>query len=260
MKYSLMTWNTELYIYGNKDKDGKLMADINDADYLAIKSKINKFLMSNENAIVLLNEWPYKCNCTNNYHEFFSDFDREQRNEKHRKMIFNVNKNVINQIKMNVVVANEGLIYQVSDGLNNNIFVTFGLTGTDIRLLSAHPHDAVELYNSLVKLDKMGKPMPDIIVGDLNSGNYSKVNESIDFQKNKNHYIKVLEEFGYEDACRGEMTRRYIFDNGYHYYTPIDHILIKEDMLNNFKYDDVMVSQDYSLSDHCSISFNIITG
>ena len=187
MKYSLMTWNTELYIYGNKDKDGKLMADINDADYLSIKSKINKFLMSNENAIVLLNEWPYKCNCTNNYHEFFSDF-REQNKNKH-KMIFNVNENVINQIKMNVVVANEGLIYQVSDGLNNNIFVTFGLTGTDIRLLSAHPHDAVELYNSLVELDKMGKPMPDIIVGDLNSGNYSKVNESIEFQKNKNHFF-----------------------------------------------------------------------
>lgn len=260
MKYSLLTWNTELYIYGNKGKGGKLMADINDADYSSIKSKINTFLMSNENAIVLLNEWPYKCNVTDDYHEFFFDFVREQKKKYKNKMIFNVNKNVENQIKMNVVVANEGLIYQVSDGLNNNIFVTFGLTGTDIRLLSAHPHDAVELYNSLVELEKMGKPMPDIIVGDLNSGDYEKVNALDEFKKNRNHYRKVLKDFGYEDACRGEMTRRYIFDNGYQYYTPIDHILIKEDTLNKYKCGDVMVSQDYSLSDHCPISFNIITG
>ena len=260
MKYSLMTWNTELYIYGNKGIDGELMADIKHADYPSIKSKINTFLMSNENAIVLLNEWPYKCNCTDDYHVFFSDFYREKNEDYKHKMIFNVYEDVKNQIKMNVVLANEGLIDKVSDGLNSNIFVTFELMGTDIRVLSAHPHDAVELYNSLVDLDKMGKPMPDIIVGDLNSGIYTKVKESIEFKENRCHYRKVLKEFGYKDACRGEMTRRYIFDNGYQYYTPIDHILIKEDTLNNFKCDDVMVSQDYSLSDHCPISFNIITG
>lgn len=255
-----MTWNTELYIYGNKGKNGKLMADISDADFSSIKSRVNSFLTTKENAIVILNEWPYKCNLTDEYHEFFSDFYKKYSDDSGNdyRMYFNVNTNVKNQIKMTVVIAKKDIIDEVKGSLNSNIYITFGIKGTDLIVLGAHPHDAVELYDSLVWLGKKKQPMPDIIVGDLNSGDYTKGNETVQFKKNREHYRKVLKELGYEDVCKGEMTRRYIFDNGYHYYTPIDHILVRKDTAYKYRYSDVMVSQDYSLSDHCPITFDII--
>lgn len=45
------------------------------------------------------------------------------------------------------------------------------------------------------------------------------------FKVNRDNYRKLIS--GYTDICKGQMTRRTVFSNGFVYETPIDHVLIK---------------------------------
>lgn len=242
MKMNFMTWNTQLYEYGNK----LFRKPIDDGETLNNIIEIVKKHLNKENSIVVLQEIPYKSNVTWKKHEFFKEFENNFQ-EKEYTLIYNVpNKN---QIKMTVVIAKKGFIERNEKGLNNNCCVSFFVNTTDLNVLGVHSHNAFELREWLSSKELFH---PNIMLGDFNSGNYIKEKNDNEIVVNRQNYLSLTE--GYIDICQGKFTSIYK--------THIDHILLENsnEFLESHKYDDVIVDRDIKLSDHypiyCEIKYS----
>lgn len=251
MIINFLTWNTQLYEYGNNIKN----MDFKDIDY-NICSEIFGYIknhMKKENAIAVLQEIPLDCNRTNEIHEIFrmlcENFPEEEYDIKYNK-----NTSVRNQIKMTVVIAKKNLIKRDTLGIDEtedfcNCYFSF-IVEPNLRVLAVHQ----KLEKDGYVLDKIREGYePQIVLGDFNSGNYEKRNETEEFQENRKRYVDLLETKNYVDLCEGQITRKVQFSNGDIYETPIDHVLIKQSISNSGK--ELKIDDSIDLSDHYPISF-----
>ncbi len=245
MKIKLMTWNTQLYEYGNIIATNKPVRSI---DYTrcnevlkVIKEHIDKKENAKENAIAVLQEIPLRSNITNSEHIIFTLLCGAFP-EKDYTVIYNVNETIRNQIKMTVVISKKNFIRKDEEGINRsnedycNCFVSFMVD--NVKVLAVHQ----SLKKGGFVNDKIiSGYTPDIILGDFNAGNYKKREESNEFKNNRQKYITLLNN-GYTDICQGQNTTKYG--------TPIDHVLIK----SNIKYEaNFKIDEKNNNSDHYPI-------
>lgn len=256
MKINFMTWNTSLYIYGNKfcGKNGNyvLKNPINDN----VKNKcaeifsIIKQHLEKENAVAVLQEVPYKSNENWKEHEFFTKL-KKCFSEEQYDCIFNIKTN--SQIKMTVVIAKKGLIEKCTFEFENlkdfpyNCYVSFTIKDTDIRVLAVHSHDAFECLKYIKYILKNYEIKFNFILGDFNAGDYKKKYETEEFKGNRDNYNEILKQ-NYTDICNGETTTEYG--------TPIDHILINNDIKEEHKKEEHKIARD-NLSDHYRITLEL---
>lgn len=238
MNIKFMTWNTQLYEYGNKLFEGKNIDD--GKEKLSKEIKIVLSHLKKENSIVVLQEIPYKSNITWKKHELFIEFKKNFPDNKY-SLIYNVNNK--NQIKMTVVIAKKDFIKLNTEGVNNNCCVSFNINEMDLNVLGVHSHNAFELRELLFTNELVH---PNIMLGDFNSGNYLKQKEDNKIVVNRQNYLLLTE--GYIDICQGEYTHRI-------YKTHIDHILLENSnkFLEKHKYNNVIVDREITLSDHYPI-------
>lgn len=234
MNINFMTWNTRLYMKGNRV--GRNQEKIDFEKYKDI-IEIIKIHVNKKNGIAILQEIPYKSNITRKEHELFvelkNDFPKDQ-----YSLIYNVSNQ--NQIKMTVVIAKNEVIQHNKDGLNNNCCVSFLVNKTDLNVLGVHSHNAFELREWLPGEELFN---PNIMLGDFNSGNYIKEKNDNKIMVNRKNYLMLTE--GYIDICQGEYTHHI-------YKTHIDHILLKNNngFHEKYKYKNVKVDREVILSDH----------
>ena len=241
---NFLTWNTQLYEMGNSLNDERPVKKIDKPIFNTVISKVKKFLESKNNAIAILQEIPFKCNIDRfNEHTLFGEFLKSFPEDKF-VILYNISSD--NQIKMTVVLAKrigqEELIYRKSDGLNNNMCVSFGIKDLNLYIIGVHPHTAEELLGWLQKYG-----FPDIMLGDFNAGDYTKWRVDDKFEYNKVNYNKL--KLGYTDMCAGQMTTVYK--------TPIDHVLIKDELTKKYQCKDAKIIKD-NLSDHYPIYFKLL--
>lgn len=228
MKINLMTWNTRMYEYGNKING--VFRPIDDDYFDGVINVISDHLKK-ENAIAILQEIPYVCNITWQKHELFLRFNQRFENDFFVKYNISSKK----QIMMTVIISQKELIKWNKDGFNDNRSISFKLKDEETRFLGLHAKN-----NTLTAsyLDNIRPHSYDYILGDFNSGNYTKWNEDASFKKNRTAYCEYLN--NYIDICKGEATT--IYD------TPIDHILTSNNNIIS-----CIIDKSISLSDHYPI-------
>lgn len=184
MNINFMTWNTRLYMKGNRV--GRNQEKIDFEKYKDI-IEIIKIHVNKKNGIAILQEIPYKSNITRKEHELFvelkNDFPKDQ-----YSLIYNVSNQ--NQIKMTVVIAKNEVIQHNKDGLNNNCCVSFLVNKTDLNVLGVHSHNAFELREWLSGEELFN---PNIMLGDFNSGNYIKEKNDNKIMVNRKNYLMLTE-------------------------------------------------------------------
>lgn len=238
MKINLMTWNTQLFEFGNKTfKNKNISAGL---DNLENQKEVILAHLKKENSLAVLQEIPYKSNLTWRDHELFTAFKNFFPKESY-DMIYNISSE--KQIKMTIVLANKGFVEEKIDGVNNNCCVSFKVQGVDLDILGVHSHNALELRNWLSEKEPF---RPNIMLGDFNAGNYVKHKNDKEIAVNRKNYLLLME--GYIDICQGRYTHRI-------YKTHIDHILLENsnEFLESYSYNNVVVDNTISLSDHYPI-------
>lgn len=250
MQVNIMSWNTRLYEYGNQINVHKSVMPI---DYGRCIDSINiiREHMEKENAIVLLQEIPLRCNTTNTEHIIWTIL-RDVFPTTQYSVLYNVNESAKNQIKTTVVIGKKNFVQRDTNGVNSssenycNCFVSFKIPSIKLAVLAVHQ----SLNRGGYVSDKLNSNYsPDMIIGDFNAGNYKKNKETDEFIKNRKNYNQLIDK-GYEDLCNGEGTR-YQKSNGYIYKTPIDHILIKNELIEN------NAGQNISYRCECNIDENV---
>ncbi len=243
MELNIMTWNTQLYEYGNK-VDGKIK-ELNYKNFNSIIEVIKKYMDNNINPIVALQEIPYVNNLEWKKHEFFTMF-KDSFDEDRYEIFYNVSAR--KQIKMTVVIAEKNLISRNYEGVNNNCYFSFFVKNTDLQILAIHAHNSFELRSYL---DEKCDYHPNIMLGDFNAGNYikEKTGDDCKIATNRKNYLMVTE--GYIDICQGKVSTTYN--------TQIDHILLKNsiEFITHHEYTNVIVDQSIKFSDHYPIVFRL---
>ncbi len=243
MKINLMTWNTQLYEYGNIIARNKPVRPIDYTRCNEVIKVIKEHIDKKDNAISVLQEIPLRSNITNSEHIIFTLLC-DAFPEKDYTIIYNLNETIRNQIKMTVVISKKNLIKKDEKGINSSnedycsCFVSF--MACCVQVLAVHQ----SLNKGGFVNDKIiSVYTPDIILGDFNAGNYKKRKESADFKYNRQQYLTLLGE-GYKDICKGKNTTIYK--------TPIDHVLIKNTIKDeNVK--KVTIDNSIQASDHYPI-------
>lgn len=252
MKINFMTWNTQLYEYGNRISSNNVPKPINKELCKNVFDIVKTFL-EKENAIVVLQEIPLNSNINNDKHVIFNMLN-EYFPKTQYYCLYNINENVRNQIKMTVIISKDNLIERDMNGINStkedycNCYVSFNIKNTTLRVLGVHSHNAYEL---LGKLKTYYHYQPNIILGDFNAGNYKYVDKEQDakFIANRKNYLAVIE--GFIDVCQGMYTTKYK--------THIDHVLVENSnkFLEKYKINNVIVDREITFSDHFPITFEI---
>lgn len=240
MKLHIMTWNTQLYEYGNIVAKNSTVKPIDYIKCSEVIRVIKKHVDESENAIAVLQEIPLRSNITNSEHIYFTLLCGAFP-EKDYTLLYNLNYNVRNQIKMTVVISKRNFIKKDDEGINSsnedycNCFVSFKVD--NLKLLAVHQSlKNGGFYNDKTRIGYA----PDIILGDFNAGDYEKKKESDEFKNIRKKYQDLLDE-GYTDICQGKNTTKYN--------KPIDHILIRKNNLD-IKYESVNIDYTNKNSDH----------
>ncbi|MCM1246532.1 MAG: endonuclease/exonuclease/phosphatase family protein [Roseburia sp.] len=250
MIINLMTWNTGLYIFGNKMKDKSLKPIEDKANKIAdeIFGMVKNFL-EKEKAIAILQEVPYVSNLNWKKHPWFEKFVNVFPEEKYCSIY---NKTSSKQaLKMTVVLAKKDLIYPMDIERKNNLYVSFQIlpnTPNQFTALAVHAHDAEECLDYLRRNCNTNYSL---ILGDFNAGNYIKEKNDRKIAKNRESYLKLIN--GYIDICQGEYTTKY------KYPTYVDHVLLrsKYSFLQTHKVNNLEVNRRVSHSDHYPITFEL---
>lgn len=252
-KIKLLTWNTQLYEYGNREnktiEQGK-------EQYNKIKHDIENHLNIEENqkSIAVLQEIPYKIKngCKWEFNPIFTQFIKDFPTEKYDLLYLadTVQKKYWH-IKMIVVIATKDTIEAVKFKDESNIYTPFVIKDLKKgRVLALHAH-ANAPFETRQWLNENSEFKPDIIIGDFNAGNYRKAEAEKDAEIAANRHNYQLLSDGYLDLCNGKCTTRYN--------TQIDHILIKNIADKPiFRYENVYVDTDNNKSDHYPIYCDII--
>lgn len=262
MVYNIMTWNTQLYEYGNIIDDTKIVKPL---DYVKFNDVVNtiKKHMGKDNSIAVLQEIPLNSNITQSEHIFFTMLCGAFP-DKDYNILYNRNITVRNQMKMTIVIGRKGLVEKDDEGINSdtekycNCFYSLRIRDLDLQVLAVHQSlkDGGRISD---KLSKKEGYRPNIILGDFNAGNYEKKNESAEFVDNRDNFNTLLREYKYTDICKGRVTREWISPKGVVYKTPIDHVLVKESLAQDpfTNYAEPYINETLKLSDHHPITFEI---
>lgn len=242
MIFNIMTWNTQLYEYGNR-VGGKVKA-ITQTEFDSILRRIDEHL-NKENSIAVLQEIPYVCNQTWKKHDLFAKFEQHFKKDNY-DILYNVLSE--NQLKMTVVISKKGLIER-NQSEEQNCYVSFKIKHSDITALAVHSHNAFECHEYL-KRDCRNKY--NMILGDFNAGNYIKKHNDEEIAINRKNYLLLSE--GYNDICQGEYTTSYK--------TFIDHVLLVSsyEFISTHQYSNLNIDRSVRLSDHYPISFEFQCG
>lgn len=241
---------------GNSLNKKQAVKKIDKQKFEIVINKVKEFLDSKNEAVAVLQEIPFKCNIDGfNKHRLFSEFLEFFPDDKY-VMLYNISSE--KQIKMTVVLAKktglEELVYKKNNTLNNNMCVSFGIKYLDLSIIGVHAHNANELLELLQAYE-----FPNIMLGDFNAGDYKKRYEAKEFIENREFYKKLI--CGYTDICKGQVTRRMIFPNGFVYKTPIDHVLINNnsELAKKYQCKNVKIEKiEDNVSDHYPIYFKLL--
>lgn len=245
MEINLMSWNTELYIYGTRDKNGKIIKPFENAPANEIIQIVNNFICSKENPIVVLQEIPFKRKNENYKWERNEHFNSVKKFvEENGFEMFCLDSDEEYHIKMTVIIAKKGFLEEARSIKKSNKFVPVKIKKTNLEILGVHSDNAFELHE-WIKQQKIYNPS--IIIGDFNSGNYVKSQNDENIAVNRANYQMLTA--GYIDACQGRYTTRYKEP------TQIDHIHIKNSFEFNNRYTlkDAGVDDTITYSDHYPI-------
>ena len=247
MELNMFSWNTRLYEYGTKNIDtGKIEKPFDKAPVEEVLKRVDNYMESNTNPIVVLQEIPFKRKNESNLWEYNVHY-LELRNhfkDKGYDLIYLDNKNEWH-IKMTMVLSKDGLLIEHPSVEKNNIFVPVMMEKNNISILAVHAHNAFEL-NEWIKKSLLYRP--NIIIGDFNAGNYIKAEHDNEIALNRTNYQMLST--GYIDVCQGKYTTNYSEP------TQIDHILIENSFMFNkrFAIMSSYVDDTISVSDHYPIS------
>ncbi len=247
---NFMTWNTGLFMYGNRFGK-KPVLEITDSKYEEIFTHIRNFLDTKDHAIVVLQEIPYVSNLNWKSHPLFEKF--MEAFQKDCVILYNKIK-TDKALKMTVVLTKkqkEGqeLLHPAAGAeKDNNCYVSFQIANRDtaIAVLAVHAHDAFECREYLARHSEINYSL---MLGDFNAGNYIKKSNDNEIAVNRQNYLLLTE--GYIDICQGEHTTKYR--------TYIDHVLLKSsyDFLQTHKVTGLCVDRSVKLSDHYPITFQL---
>lgn len=211
MNLSIMTWNTQLYEYGNMIAEKKSVKPIDYIKCNEIIRTVKAHVEKRENAIAVLQEIPLRSNITHSEHIIFTLLCAAFQKKKDYKILYNVNEMVRNQIKTTVVISKNSLNMKDKEGRNSNTenycnwFVSFSIIY--YKILSGHQSFKKGGF-IYYRIDSEYRP--DNILGDFNIDDYTKKNESEEFQKNREKYKKFLES-GYVDIYNGQKNQKASF-------------------------------------------------
>ena len=248
MTINLMTWNTGLYIFGNKMKNQSLKPIDDNANKTVDRIfRIVKKFLDKENAVAILQEIPYVSNLNWEEHPWFSKFVNTFPKENYCYIYNKIPSN--KALKMTVVLAKKDLIHSMNIERDNNLYVSFQIlpnTPSQLIALAVHAHDAKECLDYL---RRNGNTDYSLILGDFNAGNYIKEKDDNMIEKNRDWYLKLIN--GYIDICQGEYTTEY--------HTYVDHVLLRSmySFLQTHKVNNLDVNRKVNHSDHYHITFEL---
>lgn len=248
MNVPMMSWNTQLFVMGNKLSKYRKKDKIDNCKVDSIFNIVEEFLKK-ENAIAILQEIPYKTKVNGEwfFHYIYNEFIKKF---KDYGILYYEDKDGF-QIKMTVVITKKAnYIHKSNNKINKdkyvaNRFVAFEITDVPFNFLGVHAHDSFDIRGELSR----NKYYPHIMIGDFNSGNYRKNNENKDFSSNRQSYLLLSE--GYFDLIQGEYTTTYK--------TQIDHVLMENslDLREKCRFSNVKVDRTIKESDHYPIFFDL---
>lgn len=120
MNLSIMTWNTQLYEYGNMIAEKKSVKPIDYIKCNEIIRTVKAHVEKKRNAIAVLQEIPLRSNITHSEHIIFTLLCAAFQKKKDYKILYNVNEMVRNQIKTTVVISKNSLNMKDKEGRNSN--------------------------------------------------------------------------------------------------------------------------------------------
>ena len=243
---NFMSWNTQLYEYGNKNNKSE-NDGLNIYNNVAsiVKQHVCASNSDGEIRIAVLQEIPYKIKDSQSSrwrnHVIFEKLQNDFKLSEYDVLFF---KKAFH-IKMTIVIATKGTIEEVHKG-QNNIYVPFIISPLNLNILALHAHDAFEAREWLFKNSGF---IPKIMLGDFNAGNYKKTVRDNEIAVNRQNYLLLTE--GYIDICQGQYTTKYK--------THIDHALLENsnEFIEKYQYQDVFVDRSIKLSDHYPIYFKL---
>ena len=240
MKIKFLTWNTQLYEYGNMS--GKTIEDglkVYNQEKEIIKKHFSD-LSDDEKAIAVLQEMPYKIKKNGKWqlHPVF---------EKFKIDFTDIDYDIIFlsdwHIKMTVVIASKGTVSECKG--KTNLYIPFTINSLQLNVLALHAHNAFETRKWLAEHEDY---KPNIMLGDFNAGNYRKSNKDNEIAVNRQNYLLLTE--GYIDLCQGVYTTKY--------QTQIDHILLENIDEFKYKFENVKVDYDVKISDHYPVYCDVL--
>lgn len=231
-----MTWNTQLYEYGNiidKNKPKKPIDFIKCDEILKI---VKEYLDKKENAIAVLQEIPYTSNITWKKHSIYEKILKTFKDDKYEIKFC---KQTDKQILMTVAISLKDKIKPLDDSYfpaNNkpkNRAVAIDFNGISILGIHAENRNKNKPYLNSIS----GKA--DIILGDFNAGNYVE-------SENRDTFNQMLK----EHICVCNMPTK-LTQSGRR--TCIDHVFVRDNLVTRCS--NLIVHEETKLSDHFPITF-----
>lgn len=251
MDIQFMSWNTRLYMQGNRIDNKQERIDIQNATQIIaiIKDHVDK-----QNGIAILQEIPYKINYR---YENIKKWENHPVYNMLIKTFPNTEYDVLFdesykwRIIQTVIIAKRGLIQPNQKVQNNNIFYSFIVE--DLECLGIHSDDSFEIRKWIA-----GNSLhPNLIAGDFNAGNYLLENKEKDkgIAINRQNFLLLLE--GYIDIFQGKITTNY---QNVAEQRQIDHVLLENSrkISEKYEYKNIRVDTRISLSDHYPLYWTLV--
>lgn len=254
MKTEFMSWNTSLYIQGNK-----LEGKVEPIDWTLTNSVFNTIgeFIDKQNGIAVLQEIPYKINCAYdngeavidkwNYHPIFEAFIKRFSHDKYDILY---DDSVKYRIIQTVILAKKDRISLWPNAKNTNSNYYFMADG--MICLGVHSNNAFELRDFIAQ----NTIRPHMIAGDFNSGNYLLADSKADYRMHINRENFLLLSEGYMDLFQGQRTTNY---KNCKEQRQIDHVLLEnsERIYNKYKCTSTYVDKNITYSDHYPLKWTI---
>lgn len=253
MDIQFMTWNTRLYMQGNRVGNKQEKIDFQKSEKIldVVKNHVDK-----HNGIAILQEIPYKINCKYenlNLNKWDKHPVYDILMEKFPKTGYDVFYDDSNKwrIIQTVIIAKKGLVKRTDKARSSNSFYSFIVD--DLECLGIHSDDAFELR----KWIKENHLYPNLIAGDFNAGNYLLKDEKKDREIaiNRQNFLLLLE--GYIDIFQGKITTNY---KNAAEQRQIDHVLLENScrISEKYEYKSIKVDTDVCLSDHYPLYWTLV--
>ena len=239
----IMTWNVNRF-------NGNSRSEIWDDAKIRYSNSILKYIeqeITGKDDVAIIQEFPPKVQIVEYFKEKFTVLSWYEQDDKFGDIN---NRNDTFKSRTVALVKKESSnwdLVQFKDSINFgqndagqynyvNKYVQLINTSKEITLLGIHMptrdtkkgEGGMEDLNDAIKnAIENKKNIPNIIVGDLNAGDYQKEEEEEDFTKNKEKYIETMKDYNYKDIIDKSTTN-------YQQPTFIDHFWTEKETKNSF--------------------------